>query len=165
MRKIVFISAVSGVGKSATCDYIRNNCLLDNYVIYDIDDLENINNYSSDTYNLFYENAIKNATTKSGNRNIIIGSCINLSDLKKINIPKEIDLVESILITCSEEELKRRLKMRDKSRNCSSDNYINDQIEYQKYLLNDLNLYQLHIDNTNISISDVANLIVNYIKK
>lgn len=165
MRKIIFISAVSGCGKSVTCQYIKDNNLLEDYVIYDIDDLENINNYSSDTYNLFYENAIKNAVIKSNGKNIIIGSCINLSDLKKINIPKEVNLFENILITCSNDELRKRLKARDKNRNCSSEDYINNQIEYQKYLLKDLALYQLHIDNTNLSISDVANQIVNYIKK
>lgn len=165
MRKIIFVSAVSGCGKSVTCQYIKDNNLLEDYVIYDIDDLENINNYSSNTYNLFYENAIKNAIIKSNGRNIIIGSCINLSDLKKINMPKEVYLFENILITCSNDELRKRLKARVKSRNCSSDDYINNQIEYQKYLLKDLALYQLHIDNTNLSISDVANQIVNYIKK
>ena len=165
MKRLIFISAVSGVGKTVTCQYIKENNLLSDYAIYDIDDLENINNYSSDTYNLFYENAIKNAVIKSGNKNIIIGSCINLSDLKKINMPKEVDTFENILITCSNEELRKRLKARDKSRNCSSDDYINEQIEYQNYLLKDLDLYQLHIDNTNISISDVAYQIVNYIKK
>lgn len=164
MKRLIFISAVSGVGKSVTCDYIKNNNLLNDFAIYDIDDLENINDYNADTYNLFYENAIKNAITKSVNRNIIIGSCINFSDLKKINI-FGVDSVESILITCLEEELKRRLKMRDKSRNCSSDSYINDQIKYQNYLLKDLDLYQLHIDNTNISVSIVAHKIVNYLKK
>ena len=164
MKRLIFISAVSGVGKSVTCDYIKNNNLLNDFAIYDIYDLENINNYSSDTYNLFYENAIKNAITKSGNRNIIIGSCINFSDLKKINI-FDVDSVESILITCSNDKLKERLKSRDKSRNCSSDAYINDQIKYQDYLLKDLDLYQLHIDNTNINVSDVADQIVEYINK
>ena len=86
---LIFISAVSGVGKSVTCDYIKNNNLLDDYVIFDIDELENVNNYSNDNYNSFYENAIKNAISKSNNKNIIIGSCINPTDIEKLNIPKE----------------------------------------------------------------------------
>lgn len=165
MKKLIFISAVSGVGKSTACDYIKNNNLLEDYAIYDIDDLENINNYNVDSYNLFYENAIKNAIVKAGNRNIIIGSCINPTDISKINIPKEIDLLEMILITCSNEELRKRLKARDKNRNCSSDDYINEQINYQKYMLNHLNLYKLHLDNTNSDVEDIGKQIVNYIKK
>ena len=132
---LIFISAVSGVGKTTTLDYIKDNNLLDNYVIFDIDDLENINNYSSDNYNSFYENAINNAISKSNNKNIIIGSCINPIDIEKINIPKEIENIEMILITCSNEEIDKRLKVRDESRNCSSEEFITTQINYQNYLL------------------------------
>jgi len=57
MKKVFFLSAVSGVGKTTTCDYIENNNLLKNYSIFDIDELENINEYNSDTYTSFYENA------------------------------------------------------------------------------------------------------------
>ena len=46
MKKLVFISAVSGVGKSTACEYINKNNLLVDYAIFDIDDLENINNYT-----------------------------------------------------------------------------------------------------------------------
>ncbi len=161
---LTFISAVSGVGKSTTCDYIKDNNLLDDYTVFDIDDLENVNEYSSSTYNLFYENAIKNAILKSNNKNIIIGSCINPTDIEKINIPKKIEKVDMILITCSNEEIEKRLKARDKSRNCSSDEFIKEQIDYQNYMIDHLNMYQLHIDNSNCSVERVANQIVNYIK-
>ena len=45
MKKIVFISAVSGVGKSTVCEYIKNNELLKEYEVFDIDDLENVHEY------------------------------------------------------------------------------------------------------------------------
>ncbi len=48
MKKLVFISAVSGVGKSTACEYINKNNLLVDYAILDIDDLENINNYNKE---------------------------------------------------------------------------------------------------------------------
>lgn len=162
---LIFISAVSGVGKTTTLDYIKGNNLLDNYVIFDIDDLENINNYSSDNYNSFYENSINNAISKSNNKNIIIGSCINPTDIEKINIPKEIENIEMILITCSEEQLINRLKSRDESRNCSSDEFITTQINYQNYMLNHLNIYQLYIDNSNSSIESIAKQIIDYVKR
>ena len=103
MKKLVFISAVSGVGKSSTCEYIKNNNLLKDYAIFDIDELENINEYNENTYNLFYENAIKKAIILSKDKNIIIGSCINPNDIEKINMPNEIEAYINILITCSNE--------------------------------------------------------------
>ena len=162
--KLIFISAVSGVGKSTTCNYIKENNLLDDYIIFDIDDLENINEYNSDNYNLFYENAIKNAISKSDNKNIIIGSCINPIDIEKIGVPKKIDKLDMILITCSNEEITKRLNLREESRNCSSDEFIEGQIDYQNYMLKHLDRYQLHIDNSTSSVEEVARQIVSYIR-
>jgi len=163
MKKLIFISAVSGVGKSTTCKYIKDNKLINNYEIYDIDDLENIHNYNENTYNLFYENAIKKAIIKSNNRNIILGSCINPNDIKKINIPNEIESYKNILITCSKEELRNRLKARDENRNCSSDSFIDEQIKYQNYMLDNIDLYDFNLNNTNASIEETAKQIVDYI--
>ena len=164
MKKIFFISAVSGVGKSTTCDYIRDNKLLENYVIFDIDELENINEYNNDTYNLFYRNAVTKAIKKSNDKNIIIGSCINPNDINSLNLTEEVN-INMILITCSNEELTKRLKARDESRNCSSDEFIKAQVDYQNYMINHIDMYDLHIDNTNSSIEMVSSQIVDYIKK
>ena len=164
MKKLIFISAVCGVGKSTNCEYIRNNNLLEDYAIFDIDDLENINDYNENTYNTFYENAIKKAIILSGDKNIIIGSCINPMDIEKISMPKDIESYKNILITCSDEELTIRLKERDENRNCSNDEFIYGQIDYQKFMLNHLNLYDFHINNTNRSVNETSNRIVSFIK-
>ena len=165
LRKLIFISAVSGVGKSTACEYIKKSNLLNGYAIFDIDDLENINEYNENTYNLFYENAIKKAIILSKDKNIIIGSCINPTDIEKINMPNEIDSYINILITCSNEELKKRLKARDESRQCGSDEYIENQINYQNYLLKNIGLYQLHVDNTNDIVENIARKIIDFIKQ
>ena len=161
--RLIFISGVSGAGKSTICNYIKDNNLLDDYVVFDVDDLENINEYNPDTYYFFYENSIKNAILKSDNKNIIIGSCINPTDIKKINVPIEIDSVDMILITSSSSEIEKRLKSRDKSRNCSDEKFIKSQIDYQNYMLNYLDLYQMHIDNSNCTIKDVVDQIIDYL--
>ena len=161
MRQIVFISGVSGVGKTTICEYIKDK--LDNYIVFDIDDLENVNDYNDNTYDLFYENAIKKAVQKSGDKNIIIGSCINPHDIKNINVLNDID-TKMILITCSNEELIKRLKSRNIERNCSSDEFINTQIEYQNYLIKYKNDYQLHIDNTNKTIDSIGSEIEKFLK-
>jgi adenylate kinase len=165
LKKLVFISAVSGVGKSTACEYIKKNNLLKKYEVFDIDDLENINNYNENTYDLFYENAIKKAIILSKDKNIVIGSCINPTDIEKLNIPNEIGSYINILITCSNEELKKRLKAREKNRQCSSDDYIKGQIDYQNYLLNHIGLYQMHIDNSDDVVENISRTIVNFIEK
>ena len=163
MKKIIFISAVCGVGKSTICEYIKSNNLLKDYELFDADNLLNIHDY--DQNKLFYEDTIKKAILNSGDKNIILGSCINPVEIEHINMPSNIDSKEMILLYCSDEELKRRLKARDESRNCSSDEFINGQVDYQKYMLDHLNLFQLSIDNTNISVEETASLIIKYILK
>ena len=163
MRRIIFISAASGVGKSTTCEYIKDKHLLEDFNIFDIDDLENVNDYNQDTYSIFYENAIKKAISKSDDKNIIIASCINPNDLKNINVLDDTN-IEMILITCDSEVLKSRLKARDEERNCSSDEFINEQINYQNYMIKNLNKYRYCIDNTYLSVDKVANKIADYIK-
>ena len=164
-KKIVFISGVSGVGKTTICKYINDNHLLDQYMTIDIDELENINDYHESNYHIFYENAIKKAIDISSEKNIILASCINPTDFYKINILKRIDTCINILITCSREELENRLKQRESSRNCSDDEFIKGQIEYQNYMLKHLDLYHLHLDNTNNSIETISNQIVKYINE
>lgn len=165
MSKLIFVTGVSGVGKSSVCEYIRGNKLLENYDIYDIDDLENVNEYNNDTYNLFYENAIVKALKKSQGNDIIMASSINPTDIDRIILPKEIEKICMIIITCSNDELYKRLKKRNPERNCGSDLFISNQINYQKWILEHINLYQLHIDNTDSKIAEIANYIMEYVSK
>ena len=152
MKSLFFIISVSGVGKSTTLEYIKKNSLLDDYSIFDIDDLENINNYNENNYNLFYENALEKAVLLS-------------NDIEKLKIPNEIENYINILITCSNDKLKKRLKSREKSRQCGTNEYIDRQITYQNYLLNNFELFQLHIDNTTDDVENVSKKIVKFIKE
>ena len=161
MKKIIFISSVCGVGKTSTCDYIKSNNLLDNYAIFDADDLLNIHDYNDNI--LFYEDNVKVAVEKSDNKNIVLGSCINPVEIKKIRMPSNVETYKMILIYCSNEELEKRLKLRDKSRNCSSDEFIKGQIEYQNYMLNHKDLFNMCIDNTDISTKETSKKIIDYI--
>ena len=45
-----------------------------------------------------------------------------------------------ILLYCFKEELIKRLKARDEIRNCSSDEFIKGQVNYQNYMLKHLDL-------------------------
>ena len=163
MKKIIFLSSVCGVGKSTVCDYLKANNLLDEYVIFDADELLNIHDYNDNIK--FYEDIIKEAIKKSGDKNILLASCINPVEIERINMPDDIESKEMILLYCSSIDLTNRLTNRDPSRNCSSDEFIKGQIEYQNYMLNHASLFGLVIDNTNESISDTAINITKFIEE
>lgn len=59
-EKNVMLSGVCEIGKTTISNYIKDNNLLDDYCILDIDDLESVHDYV-DNYSKFYENAIKKA--------------------------------------------------------------------------------------------------------
>ena len=157
---IVFVSGVCGSGKSTICEYIRKHKLIKDYSVFDMDELENINNYNENTYNLFYKNCVDKALEKSKNSNIILFSCINHNDIFDLKL----DSSRSILITCSNEEITNRLKNRDKNRNCSDDSFINEQIKYQDWFISNSEYYDLIFDNTNISIREISLKIVDGIE-
>ena len=162
MKNIIFISGICGCGKSSICEYIKNNNLFDNYNIYDIDELENVNDYNEDDYNLFYLNSINKAISKSKDKDIIIFSCINHNDLNSIKIDGV--SFKILLITCSKDEITKRLKERDKSRNCSDDTFINEQLKYQDWFISNMDYYDGNFDNTSISLKEISENIVEFIK-
>lgn len=161
--RLVFVSGVCGVGKTTVCNYIKNNDLLSNYAIFDIDELENINDYKVNEYKKFYQNSINKAVSLSEEKNILIASCINPTDIENIDIPNIVESIEMVLIICSDEELEKRLMARDKKRNCGNEDFIKGQVDYQNYLLNHKNMYHLIVNNTNSDIEYIANKIVKYL--
>lgn len=163
MKKLFILSGVSGVGKTTVCDHINANKLLDNYFSIDIDDLENVHEYEDD-YSKFYENAIKKACNLSEDKNILLITCMNPTDLDKISLPEEINEIYFVALTSSKENIIDRLKKRDEERNCSSDEFINSQIDYNNWILNHIDLYNNHIDNSKSNIEETSKCLVEYIK-
>ena len=144
MKKIIFITGVSGVGKTSIYESIMKSDLSKNYNIFDIDNLLNVNDYK-DNYDIFYKNAIDKAIDKSKDKDIILFSCINHSDVE--NLKLEDCITRIVLITCDIEELKKRLKNRNND--CSSDDFINEQIKYQEWFINNMDYYDADFNNTN----------------
>lgn len=69
------------------------------------------NTENPDKYN---EDAIKIAVERENDRDIVFASCLNPFTLfEKINLPSKIEKTYCISLTCSNEEIIRRLKERD----------------------------------------------------
>lgn len=158
MKRIIFVTGVSGVGKSTIYESIKNSDLKHTYSIFDIDMLENVNDYK-DNYDMFYKDAINKAISESKDKDIILFSCINHNDI--VNLKLEDCVTRIILITCDNEELKKRLKNRNND--CSNDEFINEQIKYQDWFINNMDYYDADYDNTNNSIDDVCDKIIDFL--
>ena len=89
---------------------------------------------------------------------------MNPTDLDKISLPEEINEIYFVALTSSKENIIDRLKKRDEERNCSSDEFINSQIDYNNWILNHIDLYNNHIDNSKSNIEETSKCLVEYIK-
>lgn len=133
MKKIIFITGVSGVGKTSIYESIMKSDLSETYNIFDTDMLEKVNINDKDS---------------------IVFTCINHNDVE--NLKLEDCVTRIVLITCNEEELKKRLS--DKN-----DSFINEQIKYQEWFISNLDSYDANYDNTD-NIDNTVDKIIDFIE-
>lgn len=67
-------------------------------------------------------------------------------------------------MTCSDEEITKRLKARPEERMCGSDEFIAGQIQYNNWFKNNAGKFQFYIDNTEKTVAETAAEIAGFIK-
>lgn len=168
MKKLIVISAPCGVGKSTVIDALNEQQILEEYVCLDSDELGlNWWDYAgTEQEERFSDDCLKEAVKKSGNKNILLGSCLNPFDYySKVVIPEEVEATYFIGMVCSDEEIRRRLKARPAERMCGSDDFIEGQIHYSEWYKANKGKFQLFLDNTNREIYETAVMIAEFVKK
>ncbi len=165
MQKIlVLLSSACGGGKSTIVEKIKNEY----FNFYEADEVglnwwDYANTENPDKYN---EDAIKLISEREKVKHIVFASCLNPFTLfEKINLPREIEKTYFISLTCSNEEITRRLKERDRSRMCGSDEFIKGQIDYNNWFIKNANKFQLHIDNTDLNVDQTIEIINNFLNE
>lgn len=168
LKKLVVLCSACGIGKSTIKDYFCDNNLLDNYMAIDTDDVGlNWWDYAnSDSPHKYSEDSLKIAVTMAKEKSLLFVTCMNPIDFyPTISIPLEISQTYFISMTCSDEEITKRLKARPAERMCGSNEFIEQQIGYNEWFLNNRGKFQFSIDNTKQSIKETATAIAEYIKK
>ena len=167
MKKLIVLSAACGVGKSTIKDALNENNMLENFVCIDTDEVginwwdyagtENESDFSSD--------CLAEAVRLSNDKNLLFVTCMNPYDFYgKIKIPQAITSTFFIGMTCSEEEITKRLKARPEERMCGSDEFIDGQIQYNRWFTNNAGKFQFYIDNSNKSVKKTAEEIATFVK-
>lgn len=96
---------------------------------------------------------------------MLFSTCLNpVNFYENVNIPQEITSTFFIAMTCSDEEITKRLKARPAERMCGGDAFIKGQIDYLNWYRKNKAKFQLYIDNTDMTILDVADMIADFIK-
>ena len=142
MKKFIVLSSACGVGKSTIKEELNKKKLLENYACIDTDEV-GINwwDYAG----------------MSGEKNLLFVTCMNPYDFYgKVHIPSEIASTFFIGMTCSDDEIKRRLKARPAERMCGSDEFITGQIQYNNWFKENAGKFQFYIDNTDLTIDETV---------
>lgn len=166
MKHLIVLCAACGVGKSTIGAYINEHRLLEGCVCIDTDEVGvNWWDYAdSDTPSRFHDDCIRAAVRLSGECHFLFGSCMNPPDFyTNVHIPAAITATHFIALTCSDEEVARRLKARPAERMCGSDAFIAAQVQYNQWIRAHRNQFQFHVDNTGMSVAETARQIADFV--
>jgi len=168
MKTLIILCAPCGVGKSTVKEIIAERNQLPDFACIDTDAVGlNWHSYKgTDHENQYYTDTLKRADEISGDKNIFFVS----AGMNPPNFYNLVDLSENIGrtffigMTCSDEEITKRLKARPAERKTDSDEFIKTQHEYSAWFKRSRGKFQLFIDNTNQTVEQTAQIIENFIK-
>lgn len=167
MKKLVVLSSACGVGKSTIKDALISSNLLVNWVCIDTDEV-GINwwDYAgTGNESQFSDDCLAEAVRMSNHKNLIFVTCMNPYDFYgTVHIPKDITSTFFIGMTCSDEEITKRLKARPAERMCGSDEFITGQIQYNAWFKKNAGKFQFYIDNTDQSVDETLEAIATFVK-
>ncbi|MBE5883049.1 MAG: hypothetical protein E7291_01295 [Lachnospiraceae bacterium] len=167
MKKLVVLCAACGVGKSTIAEVLSESNILDNYVCIDSDKVDiNWWDYAgTENEAKFSDDCLAEAVRRSNDKNLFFSTCMNPYDYYGVvSIPQNITSTFFIGMTCSDEEITRRLKARPEERMCGSDEFIAGQIQYNAWFKKNAGKFQFYIDNTNRTVDETVEEIVRFIK-
>ena len=169
MKTLIILCAPCGVGKSTMKDVLNERNQLPNFVCLDTDEIGiGWHNYNgTEKENQYYTDSIARTVKIAGDKNIFFVSAgmnpLNFYNL--VDLPQAIDRTFFIGMTCSDEEITKRLKARPAERQTDSDEFIKSQQEYSAWFKRNKGKFQMFIDNTNQTLEQTAQIIENFIKK
>jgi deoxyadenosine/deoxycytidine kinase len=168
MKKLIVLSSACGVGKSTIKEKLNKKKLLENYACIDTDEV-GINwwDYAgTENEAKFSDDCIAEAVRMSGEKNLLFVTCMNPYDFYgKVHIPSEIASTFFIGMTCSDDEITRRLKARPAERMCGSDEFITRQIQYNNWFKENAGKFQFYIDNTDLTIDETVEEIARFARR
>lgn len=165
MKTMIILCAACGVGKSTARDVLADSGMLKNYECLDADRLDiNWWDYADTEHpEQFSNDCLAEAVRRSGEKNLLLSTCMNPFDYYgKLVVPQEVTSTFFVAMTCSDEEITRRLKARPEERMCGSDEFIAGQIEYNGWFRKNSGKFQLYIDNTGMTVEETARIIADF---
>ena len=163
---IFMLSGACGAGKTAIKDELsRRNPA---FACIDADQIGvNWSDYAkTERENRYRSDNIARAVGISEGRDILYASCTNPLDyFRSADIPACVDRTFFIALTCSENEITRRLKARPPEYGCGSDEFIRTQIDYNNWFKRNSGKFQLIVDTSSVTVKEAADIAAEFIER
>ena len=165
MKRLVILSAACGVGKSTVKNALNDLHLLPDFACIDSDEVRlNWWTYKGTPREQDYTaDCLARAFELAGDRHLLFGSCNDpISFFRRVPLPADVT-VTYIAMTCSDAEVRRRLLARPPERMCEEESFILSQIDYNGWIRDHKDLYDLHLDNTDQSVEETARAVADFV--
>ncbi len=166
MKTLVILSAACGVGKSAVTDALQRGNLLQGFVCMGSDEMGlNWWDYAGTDHEFGYiQDGIEEALRRAGKQNLLFTTCMSPIDFfAKMRLPEDVGAAYLIGMTCSAEAVRARLLARPAERMCGSEEFIQSQIDYNAWFLQNKGKFALYLDNTNQTVEQTAACIAAFV--
>lgn len=165
-KHLVILSAACGVGKTTIQNALRRLHLLPDFMCLGSDEM-GINwwDYAGTPRASDYtKDCLSVALERAEARDLVFCACVAPPDFRKLRpFFPQILSVRHIGMTCSDEEVRRRLLARPPERMCSDEAFIRAQIEYNQWIRTHPHEYAFSLDNTPYTIEETAEIIADFI--
>lgn len=165
---LVVLSAACGVGKTTIKNALKDKGLPGRFAYIDTDEV-GINWWDyegTEKESKFHDDCLKEAVRRADGKNLLFSACLNPLDFySKVNITSEITSTYFIAMTCSDEEIARRLKARPAEQMCGDEKFIKAQRDYNNWFKRNKGKFQLYIDNTELSVQETAKMVADFLSK
>ena len=166
-RCLVILSAACGVGKSTVKNALNELVLLPGFACIDSDEVRlNWWNYAGTPREKEYTaDCLARAFELAGERHLLFGSCCAPTDFHtRIRLPADVSLLY-ISMTCTDNEVRRRLLARPPERMCSDEAFIASQIDYNDWIRRHAHMYDLQLDNSEMTVAETAETVAAFVRR
>ncbi len=155
------------MGKSTVKNALNELNLLPDFACIDSDEVKlNWWTYKDTPREKDYtKDCLARAFELAGDKHLLFGTCNDpLSFFERVTLPEDVTAYY-IGMTCSDAEVRRRLLARPPERMCGEEAFILSQIDYNGWIRDHAEYYDLHFDNTEMTVSEAARLVASFAKR
>lgn len=163
-RCLILLSAACGIGKSTVKNALNEMNLLPDFACVDSDEVRlNWWTYKGTPREQDYtKDCLARAFELAGDKHLLFGTCNDpISFFERITLPADVTACY-VGMTCSDAEVRRRLLARPPERMCGEETFILSQIDYNNWIRDHAELYDLHFDNTEMTVAETAELVARF---